>query len=984
MAIIATNSVHIARFANALYGVQLGSITNAAVQGDITAAGGLDNALNAYYAYSFGGMTTAKVTSTILTNLGLVAGQNGLTQAAVDNASAYIVATLNAAAPNARGAAVKTILNLWANIADDANLGATYGAAATAWDTTVASAQAYTLSNALDISVAAGSKIGQTFTLSLGTDTIVGAAGDDTINGSDTTYTGLDNIDGGAGNNSLVLSDVAGSIDLSKATVKNVQAFKLSSTAGLFGAAGDVSGWTGLTSANLSLKSAAVQTVTAADTTAVTVSNTAGATVVGGSAVNVATGSAAAAVTQAAASAALQVAVAAAADNAAVQLLTTAAVTAGTITAAQKTTIDGAATVALSATAVGTIATANAAAVAAYNVTATNNKALASATVKNGNVVTITDGSTNSDQLKSVSLDGNAGAATLTGKALTSVTIANTAQSTTITNALTGGHAQSVTLTNVTGGTVQDATATSVAVTTATTKSSGVTLSAAAATSVSINAAVDLSLTALTANVATGVTVAGAGKVTIAGATVGALTSIDASSNTGGVVVTPGLAVGVAFTGGSGKDSISIGATTKAIATGAGDDTVTVTAAAGTAGTVDAGLGTDTLSGTSAVISAFVAADAAKYTGFETLSISDALANAASFDVTGFTGVTNFTAAAGVTAGATAHAVLGANAVVTMAGPLQTNTGALEFAMKTNTTSDAATLVINSDYTDNNDTAADAVARTATVTATSIESLTVQSTGKMGTITPVTGYKADVVTNTLALTDTALTTLTVTGDKALSFTSGAGMTKLGTVDASANTGGATINVSAAATDGTAAALTVKGSATAANALTGSGNADVIVGGSAADVITGGAKGDTLTGNGGNDTFVFAAGDSVIGVGTFDTITDFVANTYGAGTAGAVDTHGAYGVLSTKLTGDLIQVTHVGAAATDTVKVYVAANAADASTFLQNNKGATIVGVALDASTGNLYIDNVGGDGVADLYIHLTGVTTINAAAILLV
>ena len=141
MAILATNAVQIARFANGLYGIQLGSATNAAVLADITAAGGLDNALNSYYTSSFGTKTSAQVAAIMVANLGIVAGQNGLTAAAVTDATNYIVATLNAATASTKGVAVKNILNLWANIADDANLSATYGAAATAWDAQVAAAQ---------------------------------------------------------------------------------------------------------------------------------------------------------------------------------------------------------------------------------------------------------------------------------------------------------------------------------------------------------------------------------------------------------------------------------------------------------------------------------------------------------------------------------------------------------------------------------------------------------------------------------------------------------------------------------------------------------------------------------------------------------------------------------------------------------------------------------------------------------------------------
>lgn len=240
--------------------------------------------------------------------------------------------------------------------------------------------------------------------------------------------------------------------------------------------------------------------------------------------------------------------------------------------------------------------------------------------------------------------------------------------------------------------------------------------------------------------------------------------------------------------------------------------------------------------------------------------------------------------------------------------------------------------------------------------------------------------------NTLTLTNDALVTLNVTGDQGFKFASANTQVKLATVDASANTAGANIDVSLAKTDGTAAAITVKGSATASNALTGSGNADTIVGGSAADTITGGKGGDTLTGNGGNDKFEFAAGDSAIGTGTFDTITDFVANTWGNGTAGAAGTEADLSD-ATKVTGDVLSFSAVGATVDDTkgFKVFVASSAADATTFLANGASAdnTFAYAALDSTTNKLYVD-VSGDGVTDFYISLTGVTTITAAAFELV
>jgi len=315
--------------------------------------------------------------------------------------------------------------------------------------------------------------------------------------------------------------------------------------------------------------------------------------------------------------------------------------------------------------------------------------------------------------------------------------------------------------------------------------------------------------------------------------------------------------------------------------------------------------------------------------------------------------------------------------------------GALVLSQATDTATDVLNLKLNNNYTENNDDTSTITALTHTVTASKVETLNVESTGKASTaFLGNTGTKADGVNNTLSLTNNDLVTLNVTGDQAFTFTSAAGMTKLATIDASALTAGATISAAAHAAD--SAALTIKGSATAANSLTGGATADTIVGGAKADVITGGAGADVLTGGAGNDKFVIAvATDSTLA--KMDTITDFSANTFGQGTNGAADEKGAKVADAAKWTGDVIDVSAIIATAKDTdgttaitkLDVFVASNAADALTFIQNvgnaanNDGQT--GFALDSSSGKLYLD-FNSDGVVDSVIGLTGVTTITEAA----
>jgi S-layer protein len=701
----------------------------------------------------------------------------------------------------------------------------------------------------------------------------------------------------------------------------------------------------------------------------VSVTNTAGATIVGGSSINVTvTANVAAAQTLATNTTAAQaLAATAAAAGGSTAATTAAAFTGATgVSAADIATVNAAAaasgaTAATVLAAVNTIATNNANAVTAANVTATSNDALASAVVKGGNIISIADGSDNSDQLKSVSLDGNAGLATVAGDALTSVTVANSNAGVTINNTTTT-HAESVTVINVKGGTIQDSAAGTLNIATATTKSTGVTFSAGVATKVNVAAAVDLTAT-LNAGAATSVVVTGAGKVTLAtgGAQIGTATStIDASGNTGGVIVSTALATGQTFIGGSGKDTVTVGATTKTISLGAGDDTVILSGHLdGATGKVDGGAGSDTISGTAAVLSALNAYDVANLANFETFKVTTALADTSVFDVSQIAGLVNFVAGAGVADSATAHAIgLGANTNVTILGAASsTSSGILDIALKTDTTADVVNLTLNHTVTVNDDGVVDAVAANSSITAAGVETINVTSTATPSiAVADLVSGKADIITNVLSIGDVALTTLKISGDTALSFAAAANQVKLATIDASANTAGVTID---ARLD--TIAVAIKGTAKA-------------------DVIYSGSQGDSLTGGGGNDTFKFATSTSSIGTGKFDTISDFVANTYGNGTSGAVNSTGANTDV-TKWTGDVLTFVQAGTGAGG-IKVDVLTSAADASTYLANNKNANTVVAALDSSNNNLYVDNTG-DGVADFYIHLTGVTTINSGAFVL-
>jgi len=177
-------------------------------------------------------------------------------------------------------------------------------------------------------------------------------------------------------------------------------------------------------------------------------------------------------------------------------------------------------------------------------------------------------------------------------------------------------------------------------------------------------------------------------------------------------------------------------------------------------------------------------------------------------------------------------------------------------------------------------------------------------------------------------------------------------------------------------DDTGSAATIE--AGAGNDLVfGSQGDDSIDMGEGADFVQSSGGADTITLGAGNDTYFLAdEGDSVIN--SRDVITDFSANTVGQGPDGAVDEFGAIGPVDDR-DGDVIDLSIAGAAS---LSVEVFANASDATTFLANNDADGEMNIALDSSTGFLYIDTAD-DGIANSVIELTGVTTIDEAAFII-
>jgi S-layer protein len=659
----------------------------------------------------------------------------------------------------------------------------------------------------------------------------------------------------------------------------------------------------------------------------------------------------------------------------------------------------------------------------------------ASASVKGGTTVAVTDTSTSAaltgSTLTSVTINGAADDQTITANGLTSLNLtklvgATTVGDTTVT-AKAGTRALTVTYDGVDVGndgaatagtlTMTDAEATTLNIKASGSKSYDVTTVTAKATAVTIDAAVALQMDALTAGVAKTVAVSGAEAVTVSAHTLDAAAVIT-STNTKSVTFTGDILATQTYTGGAGQDIISLAASgTKAITTGAGDDKVVVKGAFATGGSLDAGDGTDTLSLTEALaandslsanatfagtISGFEKLELTTVTGSKTVNLAnldnlnyvvtagatalvlDNLASAGTLELTG----TSTQVTANIKDAATGTADV-FNVIGKAAGTTAFGTVVAANVEKVNLTS-----------TDSSTTPDGTALNTMTLTATAVTTITVGGNAGLNltnTATTVTSF--DASTSTVASTTAGADAKGVTwatGALADSFATATDGTTVVTIKGTdgvdvisgANVIDATIKLNitgglggkAGSTGDTltggAGDDTITASGLGNHILAGGGGKDTITGASGDDTITGGAGADTLKGNGGNDKFEFAlASDSA--PSAYDTITDFVAKTATAN-------------------GDVLSFTNTafggsGAGLATFGGVFVASNGTLALAALSSNTdhAAGKVFFALDASTGTLYVDGAGtgtgattaSDGTADMAIVVTGLATIDTNAI---
>ncbi len=218
MAIIPTTQNKVALYAAGLYGMKLGSATNSAVLFDVqNNPSGVNGVLNGYYA-PFASMTSAQVAAIVVANVGIKAGQYGLTAQNVADAVATVTAELNANAPF--GKQGETIANVLTDFTNTYESNAVYGAAAKAWNVKIAQAVSYTGNSQFD---AAFGEIVTEFRLTgAENENRTGTAGDDTFIAVQGAFNSTDRVNGGDGFDTLK-AQVSGVVAPSVSNVEHLQ-----------------------------------------------------------------------------------------------------------------------------------------------------------------------------------------------------------------------------------------------------------------------------------------------------------------------------------------------------------------------------------------------------------------------------------------------------------------------------------------------------------------------------------------------------------------------------------------------------------------------------------------------------------------------------------------------------------------------------------------------------------------------------------------
>jgi len=498
-------------------------------------------------------------------------------------------------------------------------------------------------------------------------------------------------------------------------------------------------------------------------------------------------------------------------------------------------------------------------------------------------------------KLANVTLSGLSGNATITSDAINTVTVTDTLSARTVTVAnsgTTGANTGAINLVVSNAGTSGNAIVLDNATTTTVNISSASASAYAKIGSTASNSG-SKSYVTLTTPKATSVNLSNSLSVDIgdfSASGVAKVASVNGANATGGITAVLGDTPeqGMAFTGGSGADTVTLKASTSQSANSTSAATTTVKLGAGNDKLLNDGVTAHTVVGASfdggdgndsVELSLITVGNASQFTNFETL-ILDLVADGTSRDVSILGGITGLNLGSNASGSSEVVTYTGVTTSqgLTVSGNLSgSGTSVLDFGSAVTGTADAYTLTFAATGTTDATATPTAIAA-GKVQIAGIENITVASGGS--------GY----TNNTIALSDTSARTLTITGNQKTgvtfaaqfgtdgSSTSSAGVSL---IDASALTGKFTLDTTNIKT--AYAGVTVKGGTNDDNITitaqsSGLGRFTVDAG-AGNDTITTSTAASTLTGGAGNDTFDVTstvAGSSYASAPIYTTITDFAA------------------------------------------------------------------------------------------------------------
>ncbi len=433
---------------------------------------------------------------------------------------------------------------------------------------------------------------------------------------------------------------------------------------------------------------------------------------------------------------------------------------------------------------------------------------------------------------------------------------------------------------------------------------------------------------------------------------------------------TAGTATGTYAAVSSANTALTLTSATQTSNGTAGDDTFT--AAAGTWGAgdvVNGGAGTDTLNAT--ITGTAPTQSATSLVSVEVLNLT-ASPNPSTLDLTGVTGLTQVNNVSSANGATLAVSGLG-NVVNTSITGGNTSTSIAYATAATAGLTDAATLTLNG------------TSASSSFSTSGVETLTVNSA---------------TAANTLAsLTDTGITKLNITGDKALTVTAAVGGSTIATVDASAATGAITLTTGAGA-GGTAATGVTVTAPTAATAglftITTGANKDTVTLGAGTSLVSTGAGADTINSGAGNATINPGAGNDVVNAGAgvdtirfdaaagstnADTINNFGSTDVLSINLGRAQVTGTSGSAASAVYGSLLTTNGVTATSptfagvsgtgTGTAVVFqsVAAGSSTANTIAQASNVVALTGVFTDGTAAGV-ITALGATGLAGVTTQL--------------